>query len=64
MIYWWLLNSWVGIMALAEFSKQDGVFGNPSAFWWVWMGVATTFSVYSLIIELKKLKGDSNEQRY
>ena len=54
MIYYWLLNVWIGVMCLAEFSKTDGVFGNPHWFWWAWMTTATVGSFIFFVRELKK----------
>ena len=56
MIYWWLFNLWVGVMSLAEYSKDGGYFGNPHWFWWTWMTAATICSFVLFLIELKKLR--------
>lgn len=55
MIYWWLFNVWIGVMCLAEYSKDDGYFGNPHWFWWTWMTLATVGSFMMLIAECKKI---------
>ena len=54
MIYYWLLNMWVGVMCLAEFSKTDGIFGNPHWFWWAWLTIATVASTIFFVMEMKK----------
>lgn len=56
MIYWWLFNVWVGVMCLAEFAKDDGMFVNVPVWIVTWMGVATFGAFIMLIGCIREIK--------
>lgn len=56
MIYWWILNVWIGVMSLAEFAKDDDIFVNTPMWIVVWMGIATFGASITLIGSIRKLK--------
>lgn len=55
MIYWWLFNVWIGVMGLAEYAKDDGVFAGYHWGWFVFIGIQTLICFVLLIFEWKKL---------